>query len=495
LSVNRVSKSQAILVSAHAFRLLLFVATASVLGRKLAPEDFGFVALVSSICFVAVELLDMGTTAAATRRIVAAPARESETLSALLALRRLIAAILFVAVLALALSPYLEQDRQRVVLVAAACGILFLHLNAYYLVFQIRQAYGPAIALGLSAHVAFLFCSAVALMFHAGGVAIGVLVVARETAQVLAGRWVALRMLGDRPRTQWLHAGMWPLLKESWMIGVAGVSYKLSIYSGGFILWQLATPEDVASFNAAQRLLAPVAEMAWWFVIPLIAAMSVAIARSATAFRTQLEGYAKLLLGMSSQLAVAGYFVAPFVLLQLYGETYASGRLSAVDVLRWLAFGHLFALVTPVLVVGEIARGNARAMIATGLACLVLNLTGNFLAIPAYGATGAAVVLFASEAFVFVVLFIRCAARGDARLNAEWIAYIAPAILLGAIMGLLADLPGLQFAVACAWAPAALFVIVRLPAQGARRASLAAMSVEGERDFRPAGNSTPGDAR
>ena len=495
LSANSVTRSQAVLVSAHAGRLVLFVAITSLLGRLLAPADFGFVALVSSLYVVAVEVLDMGTTAVATREIAARPARERDTLTALLALRRLLSGVLFAAVLGLAFSNYVVQDDQRMVLVAAACGLFLQHLYAYQLVFQVRQAYGQAISLGLAGQLGFLLASTAALKFQAGGAVIALLVVAREIVQVLGSRWVAVRMLGYRLRASWLHAGIRPLLKAGWMIGVAGVGYKLATYSGGFILWKIAAPEALASFSAAQRLLVPLADMAWLYVTPLIAAMSVAVSHSAAAFRTQLEGYAKLLLGMSSLAAVAGYFVAPFLLRLLYGEQYASGTWSAVGAFRWLALGNVFALVTPVLVVGEMTQGRVRALMFTSIACLGLNVAGNAWAIPMYGAEGAAMVLFLCEAFVFLVLIARCAARRDARLNGAWAAYLAPAALLGVALSLLADSPVLQLAAACAWAPAALFVIMQLPAQRACRASLATVSAQWRPEPGPLGPSTPGDCR
>ena len=490
--MNAVMRSQAVILSAHAGRLALSVAITSLLARNLAPADFGFVALVSSIYIVAVEMLDMGTTAVATRQIAARPAHERETLAALLALRRLISTIAVAAVLGLACSDYVAKSDQRMVLVAAAFGIALLHMNAYSLVFQMRQAYGRLAALGLAGQLAFLVACAAALRFHAGGAVIALLVVAREIVHVAGARWMAVRMLGDRVRASWLPAGVSPLLKAGWMIGVAGLSYKLATYSGGFLLWEISSPEALATFSAAQRLLVPMADMAWLFVTPLIAALSWTVAHGAAAYRVQLEGYVKLLLAMSSLVAVAGYFVAPFVLRLLYGEMYAAGPWSAVGPFRWLALGYSFALVTPVLIVGEMVQGNAMALMLTSVSSLALNLAGNAWAIPMHGAEGAAMVLFACEAFVFLVLVARCVARHDVGLGADWAVYLAPAALLGVALRLLADFPVWQLVAACAWAPASLSMIMRLPAQRACRASLATTSAQWKIQSGPMAPSTSG---
>lgn len=411
--MNPVMRSQAVLAAAHAGRLLVSFVIAGVLGRNLAPADFAFVALLSSIYIVAVEVLDMGTTAVATRAVAAEPAKERETLEALLALRRLVSIAAFAALLGLACSDYVVERDQRIVLAFAAGGVFLLHLHAYQLVFQLRQAYGRVTALALSAQVGFLLACVAMLKFSVAGAAIGLLVVAREAVQAIGARWMAVRMLGAPLRARWVDPRIAPLLRAGWMIGMAGVCYKLAAYAGGFMLWQMSAPESLASFNAAQRLLVPMSDLAWLFVTPLIAAMSASVSRDAAAFRAQLAGYLKFMLAMWSLVAVAGYFVAPFVLRILYGETYASGPLSAVDIFRWLLLGYFFAGVSPLLVVAELARGNSRALLSTAAATLALNVSANAWVIPRYGPQGAAVVLAVSEAFLFAALLIRCVARGD----------------------------------------------------------------------------------
>ena len=117
----------------------------------------------------------------------------------------------------------------------------------------------------------------------------------------------------------------------------------------------------------------------------------------------QLDAFAKFLLGISALVAVAAYFVGPYFMHLLYGAPYSSGPWSSVGVLRWLGFGCLFALVTPVMAVAEVAHGRNKALLFTGLAALAVNLAGNSWAVPAYGAEGAAAVLCATEALVFAV--------------------------------------------------------------------------------------------
>ncbi len=451
--MNAVIRSQAVLMSAHACRLGLSIAIAALLGRHLAPADFGFVALVSSIFMVAGELLDMGTTAVATRAIAAAPERERDTLQSLLALRRLISLAAIVVVLGLACSDYAQRDEYRVVLAITACSLPLVALNAYQLAFQLRQAYGQATLLALAAQLGFLAAAALALWLRAGGAVIALLVVAREIAQVLANRRVALRMLGSRLRASWREPGMAALLRAAWMIGAAGLCYKLAAYAGGFLVWKISAPESLASLSAAQQLFAPLAGVAWIFVTPLLAALAVALGRDPAAFRVQLEGYVTLLLALAAVIAVAAFFTAPQILRLIYGDVYASGPWSAVGALRWLALWGLFALVSPALIIGEMVRGNALALLLAAAACLAINLAANLAAIPARGAEGAAMALAASEAFMFVALLARAAGRGDLAPGAAWLAHLVPAALLAPALWALADSPAWQIAIASAQWP------------------------------------------
>ena len=476
--IGRVGRSQALLALAHVCRLLMFVALTSLLGRQLAPADFAFVSLVASLYIVAMELLDMGTSAVAARTIAAQPAAERSTLTALLALRRWLAGVLMLAVVGLALSPLVADDRHRLALLAVAGGIFMMHWHAYQAVFQLRQAYGRLVVLGLSCQLGFLLASAAALKAQAGGAAIALLIVLREGLLALGSRWAAVRLLGERLQAPWRCKGMAALLQQGWMIGVAGVSYKLAVYGGVFILYQPDAPQALASFSAAHRVLVPLVDLAWMLVNPLFASLGIAAAHSAQGFRVQLEGHAKWMLGLAFTAAAAGQFLAPLIIRLLYGEAYLSAPVSAIGPFRWLALGGVFAWVTPVLVVAETLRGNARALMALGLACLGLTIAGNAWAIPRHGADGAAAVLCLCEAFVLAVLLTRFAARGDLRLNADWAAYLLPGLVLGGCLYIAEGVALLQWGLAGVGIPVALYLLLQLPAQRARRASALQLSAK-----------------
>ena len=473
---SRVARSQTLLALAQACRVLMFIAVTGLLGRLLAPADFAFVALLSGVYVVAMEVLDMGTTAAATRQIAAHPETEGATLASLLALRRWLAGGLLLALLVYAGVSAVTESGQRLVLVLAAFGVYLLHLHGYQLVFQLRQSYGRVLALGLATQAGFLLASAAALKVQAGGAVVGLLVVVREAIMALGSRGLAKGLLGRRVNSSWSDAGMRPLMRSGWMIGVAGVSYKLAVYGGVFWLYRPEAPEVLAPFSAAHRLMVPVVDLAWLVVSPLFVSLGLGLAHSAQAYRAQLTGHATLAIGVSSTLAVAAYFLAPMVIRGLYGEVYATGSESAVEPLRWLALGGLFAWVTPVLVVAETTQGHARVLMWLGLSCLLIAVLGNAWLLPGAGAVGAAQVLCVCECFVFCALLGRFAVRGEVRLNAGWLIYLLPAAALGAVLFALQAWPWWQLLVAAVWLPASMMALSQLPAQRACRDSMAQVS-------------------
>jgi O-antigen/teichoic acid export membrane protein len=474
---SRVSRSQILLTLAHGCRLALFILVTGLLGRRLAPVDFAFVSWVTGLYIVAMEALDLGTSAVATREIAAQPDRERSTLAALLALRRWLATLLAIVVLGLAFSPLVADESRRVALAAVAAGIYLLHLHAYQPVFQWRQSYGRVLVLGLTGQLGFLLASAAALKAQAGGAVIVLLIVVREAASALNSRWAAVRLLGERLDVPWRSSGMGRLLRQGWMIGLAGVSYKLVVFGGVFLLYRPDAPDALASFSAAHRLLIPIVDLAWLVVNPLFGSLSMAAAHGDQAFRDQMAGYTKLMLGLACVISVAMMFVAPFILRLFYGEAYLAGPASSVGPFRWLALGGIFAWVTPVFVVAESTRGHARALLTLSLTCLGLSAVGNILAIPHHGAEGAAMVLCGCEAVVFCALLARSVARRDIRLNAAWLAYLVPAMALAVALYLLDGRAVVQSVVAATSVPLSLFLMSKLPAQRICRASLASLSM------------------
>lgn len=440
-----VVRSQRYLLLAQIARLGLFLAATRYLGAALSPAEFGFFALVSGVFAVAVEILDGGTSATVTRQIAQDPANEAAHLGTLLAWRRMVAGMLALTCLvAAALVP--APAWQRYVLAAAAGGLYLLHLNAYQLVFQVRQRFGQPLLLGLSLQALFLLACHGALR---GTVTILVplFVVLREIAQVIVMRALAVHAIGHsvyRPHAWRNAASLW---RETWQFGVCALVYKLVFHSGSFSLYWLAPPDALGSYSAALRVFLPVLELSWVFVTPLIASMS------AGGLRRQLDTALSLHLGAACLFAVCAWLLAPVILQVLYGQRYSSGALSALLPFRWLCITFASSMVTPVLVVATLASRREAGLLATSLMALVLNIALNMWAVPRWGASGAAIACCTTELFILVRLLLRFWINGSWRPRAGLLLYLAPGAAMATVLPLLVAWPLASLALVLVTAP------------------------------------------
>lgn len=494
MKASAVTRSQYLLLLAQVGRLALSLAITGFLGRALAPGDFGFFALMSVLFLVSQEILDMGSTAAATRHIAQRPGNEPAVLTALLSWRRLVAVLLALACMGLAAAGFVSTDGQRGVLVAAAIGLFLLHYTAYYVVFQVRQAFGCTLLLGLAGQLAFLLASIASISYQLSGAVIGLLVALREIIQVLGSRLIAMRMLGYRIRAGLFDAGIRPLIRVAWVFGLAALLYKLAFYAGSFFLWTLSTPEALGSFSASQRIFSPLLDTTWIFVTPLIAAMSHSALVNESAFRRQFNGYFRILLGAAAILVACGLYLAPVILGLLYGERYGDGPWSSVVAFRWLTLGFSCTLVIPILVVAALARHRERELLWVSTMGLVLNIAINAWTVPRLGAEGAAMATCYTEGFILLALTLAMAARGELRLDVRILVYLIPAIVLGILLYGLDGQPLARLAVAFIVAPMSLLLLWQLPEQKACRASLAVEGCGAEREIPPLQSASSGSS-
>jgi len=353
----------------------------------------------------------------------------------------------------------------------------------------VRQAYGAVVVVGLLGQVVFLLACVVALQTGGGGVVIGLLIVAREAGQVMASRWLAVRMLGQRLRPAWWTSRVAGLVRPAWVVGLAGICYKAALYAGLFIVDSTASPDEAGSFSAAHRLLVPLADVAWTFVLPLFASLSVALAHDTAAFRLQIEAYARLLMGLSLMAGVCGFWLAPALIDLFYGNGRVAGLDATLTAFQWLSVGVVFAMATPVFVVSETVQGRGRALLAIAGTGLVFSLVGGAWSVAPHGAQGLAIVLCLFQAGLWAVLVWRARARHELRLDVGWLVYTLPAALLAIVLAWARALalPGTwQLALACAGAGLGVLMLLKLPLQQRCRAILAALATHAPQPVVPA---------
>lgn len=464
-----VARSQAYLLLGQVARVVLFLVVTRQLGRDMDAADFGFFALVSTLFALALQVMDMGSTAVATRQIGQQPGIQRELLEALLGWRLLLGTLMAVGCLLLALFGPAQTSYERMVLAVAGIGLFLLHQSTYYIVFQLRQEFGKPLLLGLGAQVAFLLASLLLLRLHVAGIVVALLVVVREIVQVLGSRLIAIRALGFQLRPRLRSPALRSLLVTAWPFGLCAVIYKLSFHGGTFFVWTLERPDVLGTLSATLRLFSPVIDAAWLFVTPLIVALSVAARTDPVVFREQVAAYVCLLLGVAGLLAVCGYILAPTVLHMLYGDRYVLGALSSVLTFQWFSATTALSLIMPVPVIAMLAQHREKELLWISAVGLGLNVLVCAWAIPRHGAAGAAMATFAAEASILLGLLGRLHISGDWRPSPLLVAHLLPAALLALVFLALDRHPHWRLPAAAIFGLVSVLAMWQMPAQKNRR--------------------------
>ncbi len=428
-----VIRSQVVLLAATAGRLLLTLSVTVFLGRVLAPSDFGFFALVSTVLVVGTELLDLGTSSVAAREIARSPARERALLEALMGWRCLCGAILGGAVAAIALMH--DDPGRRWVLLGAAAVLPAMAPGALYPAFQVRQAQaGPAL-LSVGGQALLLIGSMCLAAFRVAGALFAWLLVLREAMSALGFWMLGTRLLGFRPRPAVRGRGLGTFMRGAALYGLAVLMHSLYFHCDVFFVRALRGEEELGAYASAFRLIYPLLGLPWILMIPLLPVLSRTAGGQRTSFATQVGGAAGLLLGIGATGAVAGAVLAPDLIFLLYGGHYFDGDLSSVNAFRWLSVALGFAFVPPAFATALLADGRERALFMLGLCCLLFNIAGNLLLLPRYGFVAAAVMTALTELVACagaLLLFARAVGRNP--VGARWLGFLLPAAIVGALL-------------------------------------------------------------
>lgn len=430
--------SQLILLGSNAAQLGLSLLITIILGRFLDPESFGFFSLVSALFVVGRELNDMGTGSVAAREIVQKPAEEEGILSALLGLRRLVA--LGLAVVCVTFTLKAENSLQALVFLASGLVMVSLYHSAFYVVFQVRQAFLPLMKLSISVQVFMLGACLGIIFMKVAGIFVAMLVLIREYVMLFGTRLLALRFLRQAPRAR-LRAGRFKdFYRKAFTFGLATVFYHLAVHGGTFFTWFFGTNLEVGAYSAAFRLIYPLMTLPWILMVPILPVYSQLAENEGKAFSGQIGANFRLLLGIGLVIAVAGYFLAPSVLRFLYGDNFITGTVSAVDTFQWLSVALCFASVIPALAISLLSAGREHILMRLAGVALVVNIVSNMLLVPAFSYTGAAISLALAEcAFFLGLLVVVLRTIGGAPLRKHIFPFLLPSICLSAALLLLPE--------------------------------------------------------
>ena len=380
-------------VFAKGASVVLVVAIARAVGR----EAFGEFSIAWAAGWLVSVASDLGLHLVALREVVHGGEPGRRVAAAALAAKAALTGVAF-AGLAVA-APWLGvRDRAALWCVAGALVALSYVDLAQHLL-RAQEAFRLDAAVQVAARAAFLVGGLAGLA--AGGVrgaGAGMLAGALAGLAVAGvAAWRAYR--GDERAGEVARAARW-LLGRSIPVGVGIALSMLYVRVDLFLLEAIAGAETVGLYAGAYRVF----EAAQ--LLPAVC-LAVLFPRLAATDRKEGEGRAlrrRALAGLAAAgvtVAIAGAAAAPFAVGTLYGDAFAPAAAPLAILFAAAPVMFVNYLLTQDLVSG----GGGRAYATVAALALATNVTANLVAIPRYGALGAAAVTVLTE----VVVLAGCA--------------------------------------------------------------------------------------
>lgn len=375
------------------FKLLGF-AVLALMARGLSQAEYGKLMFALTLCGVTVLVTDLGASTDLSRRVAAAPGGARRRLEAVLSARLpLLAAYLVL------LSAWVAVTKPDALAVAVAIAV-FSALKDVYRTYS-------SLFLGLHrvgyAAATYGISLLVLLAAVAAGTMTGAGLAWMTGAHVLSGAVLLAAAAGITRlrigpiRLRWGWRLMKPVFGRSvWLfaLSLAGLAH----FSADTVMLGYMQPyEQVARYQAAATLL----EASQFAVRPLTLILLPVCA--ALASRQQWDDLRRLMHRMFAGMAVLGVAAWGFVALlslPIIRIVYTAAYDDSAEVLRvlYLSVPGLYAAAVAMLVASS-TMGEKRAVLIMA-AGVTLNVALNLVAIPRYGALGAAWVTVASQTFV-----------------------------------------------------------------------------------------------
>ena len=379
------------------FKLLGF-AVLAMMARRLSQADYGKLMFALTLCGVTVLVTDLGASSDLSRRVAAAPAGARRRLETVLSARLpLLGAYLVLLPAWVALTKPDALAVAAAIAVFAVCKDVYRSYSSLFLglhrVGDTVAAYGVSL-LVLVAAVAAGAAAGAGLAWMTGAHVLSGAVLLGVAAGMMRRRIGPVRLRCGWHRMRRVFGG------SVWLF-VLSIAGLVHFAADTLMLGYLQPYEQVARYEAAAKLL----EASQFMVRPLTLILLPVCA--ALASRGQWEDLRRLMNRMFAGVATLGVAAWGFVALLsvpiiriVYTDTYDD----SAQVLRvlYLSVPGLYASTVAMLLASSTMR-EKRAVLIMGLG-VALNVTCNLVAIPRYGALGAAWTTVASQTLAGVWL-------------------------------------------------------------------------------------------
>jgi O-antigen/teichoic acid export membrane protein len=374
--------------------LLIGLVSIGVLTRYLGPDDYGKYTLALMYMQLFGVLADVGIYTTVVREISKEPERTEELVGNALALRLVLA--LGVIVLACAVSLVLPYEHQvRVAILMAGAPLLLGMVNTTFVAVlqsrlrMSRQVIGDVVGRAASLLLVLVVVWAdlgfyAVLAAAAGGAAVTLLITWRLTRPLV-------RVRPQRDRAIWRS-----LLVTAIPLGLALAINAIYFRADTLIISLYEPYSEVGLYTLAYRVLELTLVVGTVFLNTTFPVVSEAVARDMPRALRAIQSSSEVCVVLGAPMVAGGLVLAPQIVQLAGGDDFAG----SAEPLRILLAAGALAWINGVFGYALIARERQASALWLNGTALAFNVGLNFLLIPRYGITAAAVVTVASEVLI-----------------------------------------------------------------------------------------------
>ena len=431
-ATKRIAYNTAVQTAGRVVVMFLGLASVAILTRYLGADGYGkFTLALVYLSFFGIAA-DMGLFTIAVREMSRNESRMQEIVSNTLALRGLLAVVVFSAAFGIGwLLPY-TPDVKIAIGIAAGAQFFGLLNSALISLFQTKLIMGRSVVADLVGRTfalgAVITVAAMNLGFYAvvGTAVIGSFVTFLVSSLMIR-KFVAFKLAFD--------VGLWKkLLKASIPYGAALVILHLYLRSGIFMLSLMRTTAEVGIYGAVFKVYELVMAVPGFFNNSVFPVLVRRLKKGTADANAMVQKVFDALVAGGAGVAAGGIVLAPQIMQIVGGQEFVSGAgaLQIVLVAILLSFA-IFTFSTIF-----VAMGHQSMVLKVASLGLVLNVALNLALIPRYGIEGSAMATVISEAIVFASYYWQARRKLGIRVSLRMVPriFLAAAIMAAAILPL-----------------------------------------------------------
>ena len=362
--------------------------------RYLGPEQFGLFSYVLAFTAIFGGIAKLGLDGIMVRELVNHPEKRDTYLGTAFWLK-VISAFIVMGLMA-AIVPFTSNDTQtNLFIFIIAAGLLFQSFEVVEFYFQ-SQVLAKIVSICKVTQLALSSAIKIYLVLNEAELIWFVLVTAFDALSLAVSYFIAYKINQHNSFYKNFDLSIaQQLLKDSWPLIISAFVIMLYMRIDQIMIKQLLGVYEVGLYSAALRISEAV------YFIPMIISASLfpailsARKKDPILYKKRLSGLYSLLIWIAILIAVPITFLSDWIVLNLFGQDYASSS-SVIVIHIWASIFVFLGVAYSKYLLAE--NLNATFLTRNAIA-LILNMILNLFLIPLYGIVGAAMATLISQAY------------------------------------------------------------------------------------------------